>query len=747
MQAQTSTTERWHFITAVLLPVVLALVATAAAVIGFVFWSTSTIDQRAIERQTTMVTQVLQGKRDLMLKDQGGIAIWDEAVIHTGQAFDHDWVHANMGLWMHNFFGHDRTMVLDAQDQPLYVMEDGQAVATTSFRDMASGVMPLVQQLRTLIDAGRMTDFVSGRAEAPPTVCDFALVDGKPAIVGVTPIVSHTRTLAHTPGTESLMVSVRFLGAQAVTEMMHQYLIEDAAFVLLPSASPDRVSYPVINDVGRFVAFFEWTGDRPGRLMLGHTVPVLIFVILAGALLFMLLLRKLRGSSAALQEGRRVAEHEAAHDRLTGLPNRTNFDTHLARILREQKAPSTNIVLLMLDLDRFKQVNDTLGHQAGDDLIRSVGERIRLVVGNEVMVARLGGDEFAILAVTHNRPFDAMAVSGRIIEAIGRPFDLGHFKAHVGVSIGIVEADASSAEPRELVRKADIALYEAKASGRNRAMVYEEHMNELLQLQHTIEGELRAALNRNDQLSVAFQPLVDQKTRKVIGAEALARWYHPKYGQISPARFIPVAENTGLIEELGEFVLRRACEIGASAPGRTIAVNISPTQLRNPYFSNQVFDILHQTGMRPIDLELEITESILLDDENISAQNLRTFRAAGIQIALDDFGTGYSSLSYLKRYPVDRIKIDRSFVSQLAEGHVSVAITQAIVTLAHAMDIEVTAEGVESEKQATILGKMGCNTLQGFLFSGAVIPAKIAGIFADPLNTPERRRRARNRAA
>ena len=202
-----------------------------------------------------------------------------------------------------------------------------------------------------------------------------------------------------------------------------------------------------------------------------------------------------------------------------------------------------------------------------------------------------------------------------------------------------------------------------------------------------------------------------------------------------------MAENTGLIEALGDFVLRRACELGATVPGRTIAVNISPTQLRNPHFAHQVFDVLHETGMRPLDLELEITESILLDDEHVSSQNLRTFRTAGVHIALDDFGTGYSSLSYLKRYPVDRIKIDRSFVSQLADGHVSVAITQAIVTLAHAMDIEVTAEGVETEGQANILAKLGCNTLQGFLFSGGVPPARIAEIFADTANAPIRRRR------
>ena len=254
---------------------------------------------------------------------------------------------------------------------------------------------------------------------------------------------------------------------------------------------------------------------------------------------------------------------------------------------------------------------------------------------------------------------------------------------------------------------------------------------------------LSTILKQADQLSVVFQPLVDQQSRKVTGAEALARWHHPKFGQISPARFIPVAENTGLIEALGEFVLRRACQLGANVPGREIAVNISPTQLRNPKFAMLVFDILHQTGMRSDDLELEITESILLDDEHVSAQNLRTLRASGIHIALDDFGTGYSSLSYLKRYPVDRIKIDRSFVNQLSPGHVSVAIAQAIVTLAHAMDISVTAEGVETAEQADMLGIMGCNTLQGFLFSAAVLPAKIEEIFADPANALDRKSRTK----
>ena len=735
MQAKTPTHKGWQFSAAVLLPVVLALVITAASVLGFVLWSTANIDQRALERQSSMVSQVMESKRLRVQHDLEAVAIWDDAVINTKLAFNLNWVHANLGQWLFDFFGHNRSIVLDASNTPLYLMEEGTSVAPDQFNGFSGSILPIVERLRTL---------AAGQPKAAPSsIADFAVVDGMPAIVGAMTIVSDTGAVLQQPGTEPVIVAVRFLDARAARQLSREYLFEDGRFSLTQTSDPARAVYPVLSHAGRFIAFYEWESDRPGLLMLRQTGPALTAGFIIAAILVFLLLRQLRRSSAAVEAGRLHAEHQAAHDKLTGLPNRMSFDLHLARTLAAQQTTNANLALLMLDLDRFKQVNDTLGHQAGDGLICAVGERIRAIVGPDVMIARLGGDEFAILAVSPSEPIDAMAISARIIDSIAQPFTLNHFKAHVGVSIGIVMAQGTNAEPHELIRKADIALYEAKAGGRNRAVVFEEHMNELLQLQHTIEGELREALRRDDQLSVAFQPLVDQQTRKVIGAEALARWTHPKYGQISPARFISVAENTGLIEALGDFVLRRSCEMGATAPGRTIAVNISPTQLRNPRFSVQVFDILRETGMRPLDLELEITESILLDDEHVSAQNLRTFRTAGIHIALDDFGTGYSSLSYLKRYPVDRIKIDRSFVNQLAEGHVSVAITQAIVTLAHAMDIEVTAEGVETETQATILGTLGCNTLQGFLFSSGVNAARIGEIFADTANAPFRRRRSR----
>ena len=732
MQPPNPSAIRRHVPVAVLLPVVLMLALAIITVLGFVVWSTANIDQRSLERQTQSVSRVIQARRDQMQMQAASLAVWDETLINTKLAFNANWIERNLASRMHANFGYDALVVVDEANNPTYAMVDGFPVILPENASHNTPYRTLLADLR----ATHLQAAPIGTGQQPVILTDFLLVDDRPALVTAATIVSDTGALQQQPGTEYVLVLTRFLDTTVATEINRQYAIEAGHFTMTSGTAPDQAVYPIVNNAGRFITFFQWTLDRPGQTVLSQTIPMLSVTFLVIGGLVLLLLNQLRRYAEALEAGKHFSRYQASHDELTGLPNRSSFEAELARRLDGRGHEVGTISLLMLDLDRFKQVNDTLGHQAGDELICAVADRLRAVLGKDTLIARLGGDEFGIVLVHNASDTDLPQTSQRVIDAIGQPFELHHYKAHVGASIGIVSIDRGSEEvgSSELMRKADIALYEAKAGGRNRAMVYEEHMNEMLQLQHTIEGELREALQRDDQLSVVFQPLVSQETRRVVGAEALSRWSHPKYGQISPARFIPVAENTGLIEALGEFVLRRACELGANAPGRTIAVNISPTQLRNPQFSHVVFDILHRTGMRPSDLELEITESILLDDEHVSSQNLRTFRTAGIKIALDDFGTGYSSLSYLKRYPVDRIKIDRSFVSQLAEGHVSVSITQAIVTLAHAMDIEVTAEGVETEIQATILGQMGCNVLQGFLFSSGVPREKIVDVFADPAN-------------
>jgi diguanylate cyclase (GGDEF)-like protein len=722
-------TRDWRFSVSVLLPVILSLVGAAVGVLGFVLWSAQGVDERSLARQSSLARHVIETELRRIPHDQESVTLWDDSIYNTKLAFNPEWIDANLGIWMRDYFDHDDVMVLDDRDQPIYAMSEGVRVGLGRAATILPDIQMLIANLRRLLAEGAVAAYDAGRIPNPPHVVALRSVDGIPSLVSVAPIISDSGTIVQDPRTIYLHVSIVRLDADYAKRLGTQYQVPDAKFSLYPETSAGLL--PLTDSSGRFISFLQWTPDLPGRDLLNRTLPVIAAAFLVAALVAAVLAHQLWRKSRALDAGRADAEHRAAHDQLTGLPNRARFEAMLGHALAQRPSTERRVSVLMLDLDRFKQVNDTLGHRAGDDLIQAVGQRLGEMLGGGDTLARLGGDEFAIIHMHAPGLTAVLDLSQRIIGAIGKPFDIFGSEAFVGVSIGIATAEGNEADAHELTRKADIALYEAKATGRNRAVVFEESMNEFLQNRKTIEAELREALRRDDQLSVAFQPLFG-RDRRVVGAEALARWTHPRLGQISPAHFIPVAETTGLIDQLGAFVLLATCTMGAKWPGLTFAVNISPVQLRDPAFPRTVFELLQQTGMRAQDLELEITEGILLEEASEATEALRIFRSAGIRIALDDFGTGYSSLNYLKRYPVDRIKIDRSFVSQLAPGSVSVAIVQAMVTLAHALGIDVTAEGVETADQAKVLNDLGCNVYQGFLFSTPVAPPILEALLRQP---------------
>jgi diguanylate cyclase (GGDEF)-like protein len=725
---QTSRATRWRFSAGLLLVAVIALIATLALVIAFLFWASAGVDGRSLQRQTQLVEHVIQRELERIPHDQEGVAIWDDAIVNSKLSFDLPWVDLNLGNWMYEYFGHDRTFTLDGSNRPVYAMSEGVIAPSETYEGVRPVIEGYVRQLRDMIAAGALDAYDEGTGPYPHVV-DVATVEGIPAIVSLVPITSDTGDILQDRGTEYLHVSIVEFDPDYAQRLAEEFLIDGAAFAVLEPSSADTASHPIVSSAGRVVAFFDWTPSRPGQQLVSQAVPVVAAAFAMALGLVLLLIHRLYRSSQALEAGRASAAHQAAHDTLTGLANRTQFEEGLTSALRQERVLGEDLALMILDLDRFKQVNDTLGHAAGDELIRAVGQRLREIVDRNDLLARLGGDEFAIVHTARSGVRGVQGLAHRIIDALGKPFEVGGREAFVGVSLGLVMADADDHDPKELSRKADIALYEAKANGRNRAIVYKDEMNELVQNRHTIESELRKALTRTDELSVVFQPLFSRESGKIVGAEALARWHHPRLGQVSPAHFIPVAEASGLIEGVGDLVLRRSAELGARWPGMRIAVNLSPTQLQNPSFSARLFTLLKETGMQARDLELEITEGVLIEDDHSIAVALHNLRANGVRIALDDFGTGYSSLNYLKRYPVDCIKVDRSFVSQLSQGSVSVAIVQAMITLAHALNIEVTAEGVETEEQMTILIEMGCNTFQGFLLSTPVTPVMIEGMF------------------
>ena len=408
----------------------------------------------------------------------------------------------------------------------------------------------------------------------------------------------------------------------------------------------------------------------------------------------------------------------AFHDALTGLPNRTRFFDLLALQTASRRNDDQRFAVLMLDLDRFKPVNDMYGHAAGDVVLAMVAERLQSVLREEDVVARLGGDEFAVLVLTGSEPNAAEALALRIVQAISnRPFLLDGHTAHLGVSIGIAEAPTDGDDPAELMSHADLALYAAKAAGKNTYCRYDVSLDEKMRARQALEAGLRAAL-QEDRLELHYQPLVDARTGRITSAEALVRWNHPDRGLIPPADFIGIAEETGLILPLGKWVLETACIEAVAWPAEmSVAVNLSPVQFREPALVEMVENALERSGLSASRLELEITEGVLLDDELRTLEILAELRALGVRISMDDFGTGYSSLSYLRKFPFDKIKIDQSFVRQVPDDEESAAIVRAIITMGSCLGMSTTVEGVETCDQYNFSVAEGCDAIQGYLIS------------------------------
>ena len=403
---------------------------------------------------------------------------------------------------------------------------------------------------------------------------------------------------------------------------------------------------------------------------------------------------------------------------------RERLDYELRRVKRGK-----SLAVLCLDLDHFKAVNDTLGHPVGDELLKVVSERLRRCVRGPDTIARLGGDEFAIIMTRMNEPTDAVTLAKRVRNSIIQPYHLDGHQILTDISIGVSLAPVDGTEPDQLLKNADMALYGAKADGRGTYRFFEPEMDARMKARRELDMDLRKAL-ANDEFELYYQPLVNLENNEITAFEALLRWNHPERGLVSPADFIPVAEETGLIIPLGAWVLHRACRETADWPSNIkVAVNLSPAQLKSRNLTEMVFAALDAAGMAPSRLQLEITETVLMQDSFKTLATLQKLRARGVQIALDDFGTGYSSLSYLRSFPFDKIKIDRSFIKDLADGAEPLAIVHAIASLAKSLNMISTAEGVETKQQRETLQSVGCIEMQGYLFSRARPYAEIMRMF------------------
>jgi diguanylate cyclase (GGDEF)-like protein len=421
--------------------------------------------------------------------------------------------------------------------------------------------------------------------------------------------------------------------------------------------------------------------------------------------------------------------HQALHDPLTGLPNRTLFVDRLAVALAQARRREAWVAVLFLDVDNFKLVNDSLGHSAGDDLLLKLSARLDESLRAGDTMARFGGDEFVIICGDISGADEAIAIAERTTTVLSGPFVVGDVEHRVTASIGIALSQGADREAEDLIREADAAMYRAKDRGRGGYEIYDEAMRARATARLGTENQLAHAIE-NDELRLAYQPIVALDSGETVGVEALVRWHHPQRGVVAPLDFIPIAEDTGLIVPIGEWVLAQACRQAAEwrqgrpdAPPLFMSVNLSARQVAQPDLAQVVADILRDSAMEPGRLRLELTESSLMEDPDAALATMNELRDLGVKLVLDDFGTGYSSLAYVQRFPIAVLKVDRSFVANLGEESPGAAIVAAVVNMAHGLQVEVVAEGVETSTQATALRALGCQYAQGYLY-GRPMPAE-----------------------
>jgi diguanylate cyclase (GGDEF)-like protein len=520
------------------------------------------------------------------------------------------------------------------------------------------------------------------------------------------------------------LIFSRPLDATRIRHLGETYVIPGLR--LVPASFDAAYSVLLTDPLGSSIGRMVWTSRAPGDLSYQQVRPLVIKALGLVGMLFVVLL--IIGSLAArrLRKGEATSRDAALRDRLSGLLNREGMRIGFDQLVEEAKADGTNVLLLYLDLDGFKEINDSYGHGTGDQLIRAVAAGLAVLVPEKAILARLGGDEFAVaFSARELTDGPALGLAEQVLDFLAEPLQIGPRVIVVGASIGIACSPEGRICHEEVVRRADLAMYKAKEAGRACMVCYGTELDSDREERNMLELDLRRAIE-NESLTVAYQPLVDAATHDMVGVEALVRWDRPGHGPMSPEVFIPVAETSGLIEALGLLVLRRACEATKNWPGLRVSVNVSPSQFRNPAFTDYVRNVLKETEIKAERVTLEITEGYIIQNPERTRQTIERLKALGVKIALDDFGSGFSSIGYLRQFGFDRIKIDKSLTLAVLDGKSARDLLQATVALARSFAIPVTAEGIETEEQGIAVRQFGCDQLQGYFFGKPMADVEIS---------------------
>lgn len=701
--------------------------ALLLAVIAFAGWSSN---QTAFERERTLVENALNQSIASTLNEQKSVAWWDDAVLKiTDDKVDMDFTDANFGVFLTETYSQDEVYILNGKDQPIYAFSNSERRTPSTFEQLRPALKRVIAEARTGkpstllqrpdVFAASQANYrvLSGVLRVAHWSGHILSLQGRPVIVAAMTIVPNVDSTA-LKGTPNLLVSVVDIDDAFVADIGRSLLLNDLA--LKPSDAPTKgtVAQTFIADDGSRMGELRWATRRPGQVLLTVILPLVALGVAVAGVIFANMLLRLKRASAEITQSEEQARHEALHDTLSGLPNRHYFLQRLEGLLSSPDEASRKTISAYVDVDRFKDINDTMGHHAGDMLIKSVAERLQSQLRPEDFLARFGGDEFALLCIS-NSPHGGEVLARRVAQAFAIPFVIDGQSIRVTASVGVATAPRDGVNAGDLMRNADIALYEAKNQGRNRAILFSQEMAQRVAQRRAIEVDLRTAIE-NDELELHFQPLVNARSSKICGVEALLRWTHPEHGPISPATFVPVAEDAGLMPILGDWVLRRALEAARRWPELEMAVNLSPVQFRHADIQNRLHRLTQEYGVDPRRIVLEMTEGVLMEASAKTKETLDSIRAMGFKLALDDFGTGYSSFAYLCQFKFDKLKIDRSFVTGFARGEVPRSVINAVVTLGQGLGMSVVAEGVETEFDALAMRHFGCTEMQGYYFSKAV---------------------------
>jgi diguanylate cyclase len=718
------------------LRLIVPVAVIAAVAVGCLLYAVLTSARHANEaslaREQHLVQEAIVARAARVLREVESAATTASATRAIGVQHDRQWIERHLGNWLEAFFDHDLVLVVVGSNQVEYARSRMSGDAGTI--DLPIGLSPVLDLLR-----GRVS-VLPNRAMPIPAANDprgsgrsVALIEDfldRPAIVAAVAVGSDS-DLAHGNDNAPIVVSIKYIDDHLLRDIGGRLQLAGLRMVDDPAHAAGQQVTALTDAHGAAIAHFAWQPTRPGGQIAGILLPFVAIAIAGFALLAGLVLRHIRHTAETISAGETRLRHLAFHDPVCGLPNRIYFSERLETVITEVRRGGPSAGAFYIDLDHFKDVNDTLGHHIGDELILNVTQRLSHVMRGDDLVARLGGDEFAIITTCSSDSYSLQAIAGRIISAVCAPYAISGHNIIIGASIGIAVIDRHAGDAADILRYADMALYRAKNEGRNRACIYDAAMDADLSQRKLLEGDLLHAI-RNDGLFAAYQPIVNASGDTMVAVEALARWTHPTAGVISPAVFIPIAEHSGLIVELGEWMLRRACLEGRNWPDLTVAVNVSPLQFRRSDFVDLVERILKETEFDANRLELELTESTLLGNLETAELSMLRLKAIGVRFALDDFGTGYSSLLYLRRFPFDKLKIDSSFVLSIETAPDAAAIVHAVVSLGRGLGMRVTAEGVENAEQHLFLRAAGVHSMQGYRFGRPGPAADITARLVSP---------------